>query len=717
MTGRALAAVGTWVARHPWRMLGVWLVLLAGAVALEPVFSARQTAITYTVDGSESARVEELLRTRFPGRGAEDDLVVLSTPSASIAEPAQRDIVERVLSRLEREPDVVRVLSPYSGPGMVAADSRAAVAAVALRGSRAGIQRRAPELQRLLDDETRGTPVRAYLVGYGPLAQAVVDAETAGASRAEAIGVPIALLVLLLALGTVVAALLPIATGGFGLLLAFGILGLASLATPLNGILSAVVPMIGLGVGIDYAMFLVTRFRENLAAGGTGTRPGRPAVVDAVAAAMRTSGTTVLFSGAVVMMCLLTLLVIPAQTFRHLALGMTLAVGTAVLTALTLLPAVLTLLGGGVERPALPWRDRVVARAERPGTALARWVDTVTRHPVPVAALAVAALLVATLPVLHLRLGIDLGANGLGDSAAGQGHRILAERFSANAVLPLDVVHTARDSGTVTERIRRIPGVAEVLSGPGDRSADGRSVHLSVILAVPPDSAAALEVVRELRALPVSDGDLQVGGPTAEFLDLSEQTRDRTWLVIALVLGLSFVFLTVVFRSLLLPLKAVAMNLLATGAAYGLLVWGFQDGRLARPLDFASSGSVQVYLPLTAFALLFGLSMDYEVFLIRRIREVWRATGDTTHAVTAGLRHTALPITAAAAIMAAVFGAFVTSDVLEMKQIGFGLAAAVLIDATLIRIVLVPAVMCLAGRWNWWLPARLDRLLPHLDAD
>jgi RND superfamily putative drug exporter len=235
-----------------------------------------------------------------------------------------------------------------------------------------------------------------------------------------------------------------------------------------------------------------------------------------------------------------------------------------------------------------------------------------------------------------------------------------------------------------------------------------------VVLSVAPDSPAALDVVRQVRAL---SSDVLVGGPTAEFLDLADETRDKTWPLVGLVLALSFVLLTVVFRSLLLPLKAVVMNLLATGAAYGLLVWGFQDGHLARSLDFVSSGSIQAYLPPTAFALLFGLSMDYEVFLVRRVQEGWHATGDTTRAVADGLRHTARPITAAAAIMAAVFGSFVTSDVLELKQIGFGLAAAVLIDATLIRVVLVPAVMRLAGRWNWWLPAPLARVLPHVDTD
>jgi RND superfamily putative drug exporter len=206
---------------------------------------------------------------------------------------------------------------------------------------------------------------------------------------------------------------------------------------------------------------------------------------------------------------------------------------------------------------------------------------------------------------------------------------------------------------------------------------------------------------------------LLVGGPTAEFVDISDDTAAGLVPVISLVLALSFGFLMVAFRSLLLPLKAILMNLLATAAAYGLLVWAFQDGHLQRRLDFTSSGTIQVYLPLVAFALLFGLSMDYEVFMVRRIRETWELTHDNVRAVTTGLTHTALPITAAAAIMVAVFASFVTVDILEMKQIGFSLASAVLVDTTLVRLVLVPAVMRIGGRANWWLPRWLDRLLPR----
>jgi RND superfamily putative drug exporter len=371
---------------------------------------------------------------------------------------------------------------------------------------------------------------------------------------------------------------------------------------------------------------------------------------------------------------------------------------------LTLLPAVLVLLDRRVEKFRLPWRDRVTTVADRPDALLSRWTRAVMRRPIPVTVVTVGLLLVAALPVLHLRPGIDLGTSSLGGSPVGRGQRLIAEAGLANAAMPLDVIATT----DVSERIRAMPGVADVV-----QDATGRDrVHYSVVLSVKPDDPVALDVVRNIRKI---DEGVLVGGPTAEFLDLTDQTRAKTWLVIGLVLALAFVMLMVVFRSILLPLKAVLMNLLATGAAYGLLVWGFQDGHLAGLLGFTSSGSVQAYLPATAFALVFGLSMDYEVFLVRRIQEAWRKTGDPIESVADGLRHTALPITAAAAIMAAVFGSFVTSDVLELQQIGFGLAVAVIIDAVLIRIVLVPAVMRLAGRWNWWLPGPLDRLLPRID--
>ncbi|GAA0711240.1 MMPL family transporter [Dactylosporangium roseum] len=449
MIGRALAALGAGAARHPWRVVGAWLVLLVAAVALQPSFETRQTAITYTVDDSESARVEQLLRTEFPDLGTERDLVVLSSPAAPLSDPGMQQSVNRVLDRLRQDPDVVRVVAPsgVQGTQLVSRDQHTAVAIVALRGSRAELQSRAPHLQRVLDGAS-GASLRAYLVGYAPIAAQVVDAETASAARAERIGLPIALLVLLLALGTVVAAVLPITMGGLGVLLAFGVLGGVSLVTPLNGILSAVVPMIGLGVGIDYAMFVVTRFREELARRrasrgyGPDDRTSREDVIEVVGVALRQAGSTVFFSGVVVLLCVLTLTVVEAQTFRHLAVGMSLAVATAMLTALTLLPAVLALLGGRIERWALPWRGRVTTSAERPDAWLARWARTVMRRPVVAAALAVTALVLAGTPVAHLRLGIDLGMSGLGDSPAGRGRQILAEQFSASAVMPLDIVYT-----------------------------------------------------------------------------------------------------------------------------------------------------------------------------------------------------------------------------------------------------------------------------------
>ncbi|WP_047865381.1 MMPL family transporter, partial [Rubrobacter aplysinae] len=522
----------------------------------------------------------------------------------------------------------------------------------------------------------------------------------------------------------------------------------------IDSLLSTVVPMIGLGVGIDYALFIVSRFREELMRRRTPEeRPGRGAVEDAVAVSMGRTGKTILLSGIIVMLCLSTLLVVNSPSFSQMGLGASLAVGCALLVALTLLPALLGLLGHRVESGRLPWRDRVVGAepgGDRHGL-LARWARLVMRRPVIVAVLVTSVLLVAAVPTLSMRLGIDLGIPALEDTRVGQGQQILAEEFSPGLLSPIQVAYTSTDGplseadlravARLDERASRDPAVARVTSvadaaGAGGRqsdpspeplrqsplvSGDGESTYLTVVPSVEPDSAEAMDLAERLRGdiAPdatgsASDARVLVGGSPAEFVDISDETQDKLWVVIGLVLALSFVFLTLVFRSLLLPLKAILMNLLATGASFGLLVWTFQQGHLQEVLGF-EPGSIVVYLPLILFALLFGLSMDYEVFLVRRIQESWRQTGDNEHAVAEGLEHTALPITAAAAIMVAVFGSFVAGEVLEIKQIGFALALAIFLDATLVRIVLVPAVMRLAGRANWWLPRWLDRRLPSLE--
>ena len=445
---------------------------------------------------------------------------------------------------------------------------------------------------------------------------------------------------------------------------------------------------------------------------------------NAVGAAISSSGRTILFSGAVVALALSTLVVIRTPTYREFALGAALVVICTVIAALTLLPALLAALGARVNRGALPARlqprdARVHVAADGHGV-WARWALAVMRRPL-LAAIAVAgALILAATPLLGLRTGVDFGIRSLGGTPSGKGEQVLARSFGAGTLAPIEIVDQPPrfDGGGLspsdTARAARLArelapsahdDVAAIAVTPG-RDA----VLLTVSPRTPIDSYDSEQLVRHIRATLVppiiaSGGpDVAVGGASAKIVDLSNETTAKVPLVLGLILTLSLIVLMAVFRSVVLPVKAVIMNLLATGATVGIVILIFQDGHGERPLGFTSTGFIQVYLPLSIFALLFGLSMDYEVFLIRRMRETWLATHDNELAVATGVEHTARPISAAAAIMVAVFGSFATANVLELKQFGVGLALAIAIDATLIRLVLVPALMRLLGARNWWLP-------------
>ncbi|MFE3261535.1 MMPL family transporter [Nocardia sp. NPDC059091] len=436
--------------------------------------------------------------------------------------------------------------------------------------------------------------------------------ETADITRGEAIGLPIAAVVLVLALGAAVAATLPISVIAAGIALAVGVLfGLAGLLTFDSFVLS-VATMIGTGTAIDYAMFLVSRFNEELTRRGVRDRKARREIRAAVGATFDTTGRTILASGLIVMISLCSLTVVGLPMLDGVALGVVTAVTGTLAAAFTLLPALLSVLGPAVNRGALPARLRPAeTRSTAASSAWARWAHLVMGRPVVFGALGIALLVVAALPIADIRS----------------------------------------------------------------------------------------------RAATVESAEVLVGGTPAMFTDVSQLiSRGFPW-VITLVLTASLVFLTVTFRSIVLALEAILLNLLATGAALGITVTVFQRGVGQAVLGFHSAGFLQVFLPMLVFAVLFGLSMDYEVFLIRRMKEAWERTHDNATAVAEGLQRTARPITAAAAIMVAVFASFLSADVMELKEIGFALAVAVAIDAVIVRLILVPACMRLLGRWNWWLPA------------
>jgi putative drug exporter of the RND superfamily len=721
------------VGSHRRVVLGVWALLLCAGAVLYPSLQHALVSLDSVPDHTDSARVERLLEHGFARAGSDEEAIVFYSSRRLAGSATFRRVVAAGMALARRAPGVRSVGDPYgvNSEGGISSDGHAAVAMIGIAGNFRQRFGRVQQLQSAIKGVAR-SQVHVWLTGYSALAAALTNVETAEVERAELIGVPLALLVLLLALGVVGAALIPLLLAGAGLLTTYGVLALLAQLFRFDIVLMTVVTMVGLGIGIDYALFIVSRFREELARLDSAGRGGREGAVVAAATATATSGRTVLISGCIVALSLASLFFAETPIADEVAIGAITVVSCAVFAALTLLPAMLSLIGERVNFGALPRRFQPAdVRVDiAPGQGgWGRWAQLIMRRPILAAALPTLLLLLCVAPVLKLHYGISLSVTSLSNTSAGRGERVLARSFTPGALAPFEVVVVGRTGrpfdhadlmkakalALKIEENPRIFGVFETRTRAG--------MLLRVVPYFQFESHAAVAFLHNLRdrlapRIEAAGGPLMlVGGATARIVDFSNATREKFPLVLAVVLGLSLLFLIIVFRSILLPLKAIAMNLLATGATMGLLVLVFQEGHGQHLLGFVSPGFIQTYLPMGVFALLFGLSMDYEVFLIRRMQETWLQTGDNRLAVATGLEHTARPVSTAAAIMVVVFGSFVTTSVMEAKQVGFALATAVAIDATLIRLVLVPALMRLFGAWNWWLPPALARRLPTWGVD
>ncbi|MFC9605352.1 MMPL family transporter [Streptomyces niveus] len=734
-------------------MVAVWLVVLVGAGLLVPRFTDSLTGSSLNVTGSESARAEKLMKEEFDSAVTEDVVVVFDSAKRSVGDPAFREVVRESVAELRKQSGVAGVEDPYTSgnEAQFAQDDRTALALAGVTGDERDRQEISPELQEVLD-KAAGSDVDVMLTGSSALNAAVVEQEDKDIARAESIGLPIALIVLLLAFGTLVAAGLPLLLGIAALLTSFGALGALSYLANFDTFVQAVVTMLGLALGIDYCLFVVTRQREELSA-----RPGRP-IADTVGTTMATAGKAVLFSGFTVLVSVAGLLLVRAPVFRSMAFGVMVAVAVMLTVAMTLLPAVLALLGTRINRLVVPGLRRAVEHPDPEHSVWARWTRVVMRRPIIVGGVATLVLVTAAVPVFGLKLGFDVGASAVTDAPAGTGYNLVAEKFGPGTATPIQVVVTSpggafddEDLASIdrltaaakdNEQVDGVVSLTDLLkqrTGRGDESALrtalsadkgelGRFVSpsgdvgmLTVFSKAAADSPEAIDLVHWIRdtAAPAAVGPdsgltVETGGLTAQTIDVGAEINRATPWVLTAILGLSFLLLLLAFRSLLLAFSAIVMNLLSIGAAFGLLTWVFQEGAGESLLDFTSGGFIQAYLPLLTFVVIFGLSMDYEVFLISRMKEEWDRTKDNTRAVTVGVVHTAKVITAAAAIMVVVFASFMITRVVEVKQMGFALAVAVLVDATLIRVVVVPAAMRLAGAANWWLPGWLDRALPRV---
>ena len=707
---------GRLVARRRWVVLAIWTLLAVGSAVLYPALQNSLVGANFSVPGTESSRADDLIERHFESFGSEQLVVTFTSESVNTSDPAFRERVGEVVGRLQQSPDVLRVVDPYETAGFVptiSQDGTSALAFVGIGGEASDRIAVAERVQEMIDAAS-GDGVEVAVTGYSPMTVDLTRVESEDAVRAESIGLPIAFVVLILAVGSVVAGIVPLVSTGIGVLAAFGMFALLSNVMTFDVLVTTVAAMFGLGLGIDYALFIVSRFREEIGRAGPSDEQDR--TERAVGAAMGTAGHTIVISGLVVLIALVALAIVDVPAVRSISLVVALTIATVVVVAWTLLPAILAVLGTRIGAWSLPRRFQPPSVDEHDAavpTWWSRWAQHVIERPWRYTAASAAVLLVCLIPIGSISYGVDLGAEALSAEPSGRANTVLTEKFAPGTISPITIVFTGEnDSPLEPQQMATVNAFADSVRGD-DRVAyalaqpeAGRSL-LIVVPSVPIDSTQASDLVGSLREQAVAAGEtdgtsVSVGGTTALVVDASDEISGKFAWVVAAVLAFSLVYLAVVFRSVVIPLKAVAMNLLVTGAALGATVAVFQWGWGSSLLGFESPGYIQVYLPVTVFAVVFGLSMDYEVFLIGRMREVFVRGASNDVAVVDGIEHTARPITAAAAIMIAVFASFLTADVLELKQFGFALAIAVLFDAVLVRMMMVPAMMKLFGERNWW---------------
>jgi putative drug exporter of the RND superfamily len=709
-----MAAMARWCFRRRTWVLVAWLALL---VILGVTGRAAGTAYsdTLTVPGTGSTAALTLLDKAFPGHAGDQDTVVWRVGHGSVRAPAARARITAMLAKVAAAPAVTSVISPYSarGAAQVSRNGEIAYATVVFNAPQSSLS--VPDVARVvrLAEAARAPGLRVEIGG-----PAVENALRPSVGISAAVGVVAAAVVLFIAFGSLLAMLLPLAVAIAALIPGLMTTALLSHAVSIPSAGPTLGILIGLGVGIDYALFIVTRHRVGLKAGLSPR--------DAAVRALNTSGRAVLFAGTTVCIALLGMLVLRIGYISGLGIAAAITVLFTVAAAATLLPALLGFLGMRVL--SRRERRRLAADGPTPGGTSGWWrrlASLVQRRPAPLAAAAAAVMLVLAIPVLSLRLGSSDAANDPASTTTHQAYELLATGFGPGFNGPLQLVGTtgspastaafARLAGT----LRTEPGIAAVSAPVPGRGA----ALISVIPGTSPEAAATSHLISALRdrVIPAAEHGttlhVYVGGVTAINGDFASVIAPRLLIFVAVILALGFLLLMLAFRSLLIPAVAAVMNLLAAAASFGVLVAVFQYGWGLRLLNLGQPGPVESFLPVLMLAVLFGLSMDYEVFLVSRIREEWAATGDTHQAVRAGQATTGRVIIAAATIMILVFSAFILSGQQVIGEIGIGLAAAVLLDAFLLRTLLVPALMHLTGRANWWLPRWLERILPHLSIE
>ncbi|MXX63654.1 MAG: MMPL family transporter [Acidimicrobiia bacterium] len=720
-------------AKRPIVTIGLWVLVALVSLGINDrlIDSALTTELTLA-GRYESQRAEALIEERLTGPRPQGELVVIKSSSVRVDDPAFQTKVESLASDIAAlGPDKVIVQDHFylsQNPLLVSPDGQATLMVLTMPGSADTAIENVGEVLHVVEEADHADGFRVLMGGDASVSYENNELALHDLERGERFGIPIALIILLALLGTVVATLLPLGLAGFAIVLALAGVAIVGQLSPLLFFVRLMVVMIGLAVGIDYALLIVSRFKEEMARGLS--------TYDAVIRAAATAGRTVVFSGATVVLALIGLLIIPASFFQSLALGAILVVLFAMAATLTLLPAVLSLLGPRVDKLSVPFLSRFSLKT--PEESLEGFWEKVTRRVMRRPVLSILLVAVPMLFLSYFYLDIKTGLNDVNTFPDGiqtkEAFLLFEEKFSVGTVTPAGFISPAE---IVIDGDLNDPAVAEAASAlrlslfenpafpvPPEFMANEANDLALITLSFPgrPNSPAAADLVRVIREqiIPASfegvPADVYVGGASATLADFQGIVSLYTPIVFALVLGLSFIILMMVFRSIVIPLKAIIMNLLAVGATYGLLVLVFQKGFGTDLFGFQRAEVIDAWMPLFLFAVLFGLSMDYHVFLLSRIRERYDETGDNTEAVAYGLRSTAGIITGAALIMVAVFGGFATGRSVINQLMGFGLAVAVFLDASFVRSILVPASMEVLGARNWYLPPFL-RWLPDLKVE
>jgi RND superfamily putative drug exporter len=721
-----LERLGGFAARKHWIFIGVWVVVLAGLLVGKHFYGGEYVN-NYTISGSDSAAGQNVLNSTFPQQGGYGGQIVFHANTGTVT--AQESAVNQSVSNVSNLPDVIKAVSPFasSNTGAVSANGTIAYASVSWSVNPDSLDAAyLDQLNAAVAPATNAGLQVAYGAGAGEIGQ------TTGDRSSEIIGLSLALVLLLFMFGSLMAAAIPLVSAIFSVLSGLALLGLLAKLITFPTTAPTIGTLLGLGVAVDYGLFLVARYRENLDAG--------QAVNPAIRSATGTSGSAIVVAGSTVAVSVLGLYISGVGFVGSLGLAAALVVVVTMISALTLVPAFM----GLVREGARSLNARFVARKQRltaqqqaaqtaaatheqhERSAFARWGRMVSNHPWPWGIASVMVLLVLAIPLLSITLGQpDNGTNPTSDSSR-QAYDLISEGFGVGVNGPLTVVvqlpnqsSSANSSllSTMQSNITTTSGVASVT--PAAVNSSGTTAVFNVIPTTRPQATQTTALVNTLRdtVLPKSPATSYVTGTTAGAVDFTNQITSRLlWLILAVV-ALSFILLTVAFRSVVIAIKAAVLNILSIGAAYGVIVAIFEWGWLKGVFGLQSTLPIPAYVPMLVFCIVFGLSMDYEVFLLSRVHEAWLDTGDAHRSVAIGIGATARVITTAAAIMIVVFTSFVLNPDPTVKMLAVGMAFAVLIDASLVRMILVPSIMSLLGSRAWWLPRWLEPVVPHINLE